>query len=67
MSDKYKITDIDKACFVTLTVVGWIDVFTRKKHKLTLVESLKYCQQNSGLVIFDIHQNPVEDIIVYKA
>ena len=51
MSDKYKITDIDKAYFVTRTVVGWIDVFTRKNHTLTLVESLKYCQQNKGLVI----------------
>ena len=39
MSDKYKMRDIDKAYFVTLTVVGWIDVFTRKNHKLTIVES----------------------------
>jgi REP element-mobilizing transposase RayT len=52
MSDKYKIYDLDKAYFVTLTAVGWIDVFTRKNHKLLLVESLKYCQQNKGLVIF---------------
>ena len=27
MSDKYKITEKEKAYFVTLTVVGWIDVF----------------------------------------
>ena len=27
MSDKYKIRDVDKAYFLTLTVVGWIDVF----------------------------------------
>jgi|WetSurMetagenome_2_1015567.scaffolds.fasta_scaffold410727_1 putative transposase len=52
MSDKYKIREIDKAYFVTLTVAGWIDVFTRKNHKLLLIESLKYCQQNKGLVIF---------------
>jgi putative transposase len=52
MSDKYKIRDIDKAYFVTLTVVGWVDVFTRRNHKLLLIESLKYCQQNKGLVIF---------------
>jgi putative transposase len=52
MSDKYKIRDIDKAYFVTLTVVGWIDVFTHKNHKLVLIDSLKYCQQNKGLVIF---------------
>ena len=52
MSDKYKIRDIDKAYFVTLTIVGWIDVFTRVNHKLLIVNSLKYCQQNKGLVIF---------------
>ena len=52
MSDKYKIREIDKAYFVTLTVVNWIDVFTRKNHKLLLINSLKYCQQNKGLVIF---------------
>ncbi|MFC2151982.1 transposase [Bacteroidota bacterium] len=52
MSEKYKIYDNDKAYFVTLTTVGWIDVFTRPNHKLKIVESLKYCQQNKGLVIF---------------
>lgn len=52
MSDKYKIRDIDKAYFVTITVVGWIDVFTRKNHKQLLIDSLKYCQQHKGLVIF---------------
>ena len=34
MSDKYKIYDKEKAYFVTLTVVDWIDVFTRKEQKL---------------------------------
>lgn len=52
MSDKYKIYDNDRAYFVTLTTVGWIDVFTRVNHKLKIVESLKYCQQNKGLTIF---------------
>ena len=52
MSDKYKIRDIDKAYFVTLTVVGWIDVFTRRNHKLLLVNSLKYCQENKVLAIY---------------
>jgi REP element-mobilizing transposase RayT len=52
MSDKYKIRNIDKAYFVTLTVVGWVDVFTRRNHKLLIVDSLIYCQQNKDLVIF---------------
>ena len=32
MSDKLKIRDKDKAYFITLTTVGWIDVFTRPNH-----------------------------------
>jgi hypothetical protein len=52
MSDKYKIRENDKAYFVTLTIVDWIDVFTRKEQKLMIVDSLKYCQENKGLVIF---------------
>lgn len=52
MSEAYKIYEIDKAYFLTLTVVGWIDVFTKMIYKIKLVESLKYCQKNKGLEIF---------------
>ena len=38
--------------FVTLTVVGWIDVFTRKTYAEIIIENLKYCQQNEGLNIY---------------
>jgi len=52
MSDKYKTHEPDKAYFITMTTVGWVDIFTRKNHKLTIVNSLKYCQENKGLEIF---------------
>lgn len=52
MSDKYKIRDKDKAYYVTITTVGWVDIFTRKEQKLLIINSLKYCQQNKGLIIF---------------
>jgi len=52
MSDKYKMRDLEKAYFLTMTIVDWIDVFTRNNHKLLIVESLKYCQKNMGLEIF---------------
>jgi putative transposase len=52
MSEKYKISEPDRAYFVTLTVAGWIDLFTRKEIKSIVVNSIKYCQQNKGLVIF---------------
>ena len=38
--------------FITCTVVDWIDVFTRKNHKICIVESLKHCQQNKGLELY---------------
>ena len=52
MSDKYKIMDNEAAYFVTLTTVGWVDVFTRLNQKMALVNSIKYCQQHKGLVVF---------------
>ena len=38
--------------FVTDTVVDWVDVFTRPIYKHIILESLEYCQQNKGLVIY---------------
>lgn len=52
MSDKYKLSEKEKAYFLTMTVVGWIDIFTHKNHKMKIVDSLKYCQKNKGLSIF---------------
>jgi REP element-mobilizing transposase RayT len=42
----------DKTYFLTMTIVDWIDLFTRVNHKQLLVDSLKYCQENKGLNIF---------------
>jgi REP element-mobilizing transposase RayT len=52
MSEKYKIREEGKAYFLTITVVNWIDIFTRVNHKLAIVDSLKYCQENKGLNLF---------------
>jgi putative transposase len=45
---------IEEGCihFLTLTVVDWIDVFTRLNHKMEIVNSLKYCQKEKGLEIY---------------
>jgi len=52
MSDSgYKIRDQYSTYFITLTVVGWVDLFTRKECKEILIASLKYCQSNKGLII----------------
>ena len=38
--------------FTTTTVVDWVDIFTRPRYKHIIIESLQYCQQNKGLLIY---------------
>ncbi|MCF8232354.1 MAG: transposase [Bacteroidales bacterium] len=52
MSDSYKIQEHDKGYFITMTVVGWIDLFTRNTYKFVITDSLKFCQENKGLEIY---------------
>ncbi|MCB9081382.1 MAG: transposase [Lewinellaceae bacterium] len=51
--------------FVTLTVVGWIDLFTKKEYKEIILENLAFCQQNKGLTVhaFVIMSNHIHLII----
>ena len=51
MSSSYKFYNPDGMYFVTFATVEWVDVFTRKKYKDVLIESLKYCQAHKGLCI----------------
>ncbi len=51
MSSKYKVGEDAVPHFVTFTVIGWIDVFSRQCYKEIIVDSLKYCQQNKGLIL----------------
>ncbi len=50
MSSKYKAGKDAIPHFVTFSVVGWIDVFSREHYKELFIESLKYCQENKGMV-----------------
>jgi putative transposase len=51
MSSKYKVGDNLTPHFVTFTVVGWIDVFSRELYKELFINSLKYCCENKGLIL----------------
>jgi REP element-mobilizing transposase RayT len=48
----YKIRNQYLPHFVTFTVVGWVDIFTRKECRDILVDSLKYCIMHKGLIIY---------------
>jgi len=52
MSTKYKATEKEQAYFITITTVGWVDVFTRLSQKELLINSLKHCQVEKGLEIY---------------
>jgi REP element-mobilizing transposase RayT len=67
MSGKYKIFDQRKSYFLTMTVVGWIDLFTRKNHKLVVIDSLKYCQKEKGLEIYGYCLMPSHLHIIARA
>lgn len=52
VSRSYKIHDQEDLHYLTYATVGWVDVFTRPLYKDILVESLRYCQREKGLVLF---------------
>lgn len=51
MSESYK-THSDGLYFVSFSVVGWLDVFTRREYQDILVESIAFCQLNKGFQLF---------------
>jgi len=53
MSDGgYRIRNKKEIHFLTLTVVEWVDVFTRKDYRDIFINSVKYCQEKKGLMIY---------------
>ncbi len=51
MGQKNKIFQ-DHLYFLTLTVVDWVDVFTRPEHKHIIVDSLNFCLGKKGLTLY---------------
>lgn len=49
--DRYKISNQNAVHFLTLTVVHWIDLFTRKEYNYILTDSLNYCIKEKGLEV----------------
>jgi len=51
MSERRK-ANTDQPYFITITVVGWIDIFTRKRYCEIILDSLDYCTTNKGMKLF---------------
>ena len=51
MSEKYKIIDGSKPTFITLTLVGWVDLFIRPIYSQVIDNSLNCCISNKGLQV----------------
>ena len=48
----YRIKDENVLYFLTFSTVNWIDVFSYKRYKDILTDSLCYCQDNKGLELY---------------
>ncbi|PCI97029.1 MAG: transposase [Flavobacteriales bacterium] len=48
----YRIKDEQALYYLTFSTVEWIDVFTRKRYKDIVVDSLAYCQKEKGLELY---------------
>jgi putative transposase len=47
----HKIRNKKEVHFLTFAVVEWVDVFTRKEYRDILLDSIKYCQKEKGLLL----------------
>ena len=39
--------------FLTITIIEWIDIFTKPQYSQIIINSLKYCQKNKGLLLYE--------------
>ncbi len=49
---QFRKTTPNDTYFITLTLVGWINLFDREVYKEIIVKNLQYCQDNEKLEIF---------------
>ena len=51
MRHKYKFRNQEGMFFITFGVVRWVDVFTRDIYREILIDSIKHCQIEKGLIL----------------
>ncbi|CAA9198760.1 REP-associated tyrosine transposase [Flavobacterium collinsii] len=52
MKEGYIIRDQTLPHFITSTVVDWIDIFARQVYRDIVIESLKYCIDHKGMILY---------------
>lgn len=52
MSRGYHIADQNAVYYLTITVKEWVDVFTRKRYRDIVIESLQHCMETKGLNLY---------------
>ncbi len=52
MPTGYQIKDQSKPYYLTLQVVEWVDIFSRKVYRDILVDSLNFCISQKGLLVY---------------
>lgn len=65
MGAAYQIHDQQDVYFMTFQVVYWMDVFTRQCYRDIVLESMTYCRNNKGLLVYGyvIMSNHVHAIV----
>ncbi len=52
MSRSYKFLDPQGVYFISFATVEWVDVFTRRAYKDIIVDSIRFCQEKKGLLLY---------------
>ncbi len=65
MKEGYVIRDQTLPHFFTMTVVDWVDVFSRKNYRDVVIECLTFCINNKGMLLYSyvIMSNHIHFII----
>lgn len=46
----YRIRNQEATHFLTFTIVGWIDLFSRQRYRDIILESMAFCRKEKGLL-----------------
>lgn len=69
MDNGYRIKDQERPYFLTFQVINWVDIFTRKRYKDIIVESLNYCIHHKALKVhaWVIMSNHIHTILSHES